>query len=218
MGWAWGRSRSGRDLVEMDHTVLDPGLSSRGEAVTATRDARSLRDHREPQREMTLDVRALCLEARGMELHRVTVHSWGPSIAQGLVSTFSCRDSVQFSEVKMVQYTIRGICGSIGAVLDPFRFVVSSSAAPFTFILLLGSSPGRRVRGVPLGLGPGRALTSRCARDHASHGADRAPRRRARAPRSAHRGRHVDKNIKFEISQILASRPSFSGPAGRYPF
>lgn len=122
----------------------------------------------------------------------------------------------QFSEVKMVQYTIRGICGSIGAVLDPFRFVVSSSAAPFTFILLLGSSPGRRVRGVPLGLGPGRALTSRCAR--VSHGADRDPRRRARAPRSAHRGRHVDKNIKFEISQILASRPSFSGPAGRYPF
>lgn len=110
----------------------------------------------------------------------------------------------QFSEVKMVQYTIRGICGSIGAVLDPFRFVVSSSAAPFTFILLLGSSPGRRVRGVPLGLGPGRALTSRCAR--VSHGADRDPRRapararRARAPRSAHRGRHVDKNIKFETS------------------
>lgn len=191
-------SRSGRDLVEMDHTVLDPGLSSRGEAVTATRDARSLRDHREPQREMTLDVRARCLEARGMELHRVTVHSWGPSIAQGLVSTFVRVAIAQFSEVKMVQYTIRGICGSIGAVLDPFRFVVSSSAAPFTFILLLGSSPGRRVRGVPLGLGPGRALTSRCAR--VSHGADRDPRRRARAPRSAHRGRHVDKNIKFETS------------------
>ena len=124
----------------------------------------------------------------------------------------------QFSEVKMVRYDMR----IDRSVLDPFRFVVSSSAAPFTFILLLGSSPGRRVRGVPLGLGrrsgPGRALTSRCARDHASHGADRAPRRRARAPRSAHRGRHVDKNIKFEISQILASRPSFSGPAGRYPF
>lgn len=100
----------------------------------------------------------------------------------------------QFSEVKMVvQYTIRGICGSIGAVLDPFRFVVSSSAAPFTFILLLGSSPGRRVRGVPLGLGPGRALTSRCAR--VSHGADRdraAPRARTalRAPRSPRRQKY----------------------------
>ena len=120
----------------------------------------------------------------------------------------------QFSEVKMVQYDMAYADRSERA--RPFRFVVSSSAAPFTFILLLGSSPGRRVRGVPLGLGPGRALTSRCAR--VSPGADRAPRRRARAQRSAHRGCHVDKNIKFEISQILASRPSFSGPAGRYPF
>ena len=55
----------------------------------------------------------------------------------------------QFSEVKMVRYDMR----IDRSVLDPFRFVVSSSAAPFTFILLLGSSPGRRVRGVPLGLG-----------------------------------------------------------------
>ena len=101
-----------------------------------------------------------------------------------------------FSEVKMVQYDMAYADRSERA--RPFRFVVSSSAAPFTFILLLGSSPGRRVRGVPLGLGPGRALTSRCAR--VSHGADRDPRRRARAPRSAHRGRHVDKNIKFETS------------------
>ena len=186
-------SRSGRDLVEMDHTVLDPGLSSRGEAVTATRDARSLRDHREPQREMTLDVRARCLEARGMELHRVTVHSWGPSIAQGLVSTFSCRDSVQFSEVKMVQYTIRGICGSIGAVLDPFRFVVSSSAAPFTFILLLGSSPGRRVRGVPArprsGTRSDLTLRTRLTRRGPRSAAPRA-RTALRAPRSPRRQKY----------------------------
>ena len=187
-------SRSGRDLVEMDHTVLDPGLSSRGEAVTATRDARSLRDHREPQREMTLDVRARCLEARGMELHRVTVHSWGPSIAQGLVSTFSCRDSVhEFSEVKMVQYTIRGICGSIGAVLDPFRFVVSSSAAPFTFILLLGSSPGRRVRGVPArprsGTRSDLTLRTRLTRRGPRSAAPRA-RTALRAPRSPRRQKY----------------------------
>ena len=101
----------------------------------------------------------------------------------------------QFSEVKMVQYTIRGICGSIGAVLDPFRFVVSSSAAPFTFILLLGSSPGRRVRGVPLGLGPGRALSSdltlrtRLTRRGPRSAAPRA-RTALRAPRSPRRQKY----------------------------
>lgn len=99
----------------------------------------------------------------------------------------------QFSEVKMVQYTIRGICGSIGAVLDPFRFVVSSSAAPFTFILLLGSSPGRRVRGVPArprsGTRSDLTLRTRLTRRGPRSAAPRA-RTALRAPRSPRRQKY----------------------------
>lgn len=105
----------------------------------------------------------------------------------------------QFSEVKMVQYTIRGICGSIGAVLDPFRFVVSSSAAPFTFILLLGSSPGRRVRGVPLGLGRRSGTRSDLTLRTRPRVSRRGPRSAAPRARTALRAPRSPRRQKYQI-------------------
>ena len=121
----------------------------------------------------------------------------------------------QFSEVKMVQYTIRGICGSIGAVLDPFRFVVSSSAAPFTFILLLGSSPGRRVRGVPLGLGRRSGTRSDLTLRHAT---TRLTARTAlRGAARAHRAPRTAVATSTKISNLKLAKFSHLGHRSRAP-
>ena len=101
----------------------------------------------------------------------------------------------QFSEVKMVRYDMR----IDRSVLDPFRFVVSSSAAPFTFILLLGSSPGRRVRGVPLGLGRRSGTRSDLTLRTRPRVSRRGPRSAAPRARTALRAPRSPRRQKYQI-------------------